>query len=49
MKEKNTYLLRFNRAAIELTQTGADSGLVKLVVMTSVFFNTKSKLNSSYA
>ena len=32
--------------------SGADSGLVKLVVMTNVFFNnqnTKSELNSSYA
>ena len=29
--------------------TGADSGLVKLVVMTIVFFNTKSKLHGLYA
>ena len=32
-----------------LNKPGADSGLVKLVVMTNVFFNTKSKLNGSYA
>ena len=31
-----------------LNKPGADSGLVKLVVMTNVFFNTKSKLNGSY-
>ena len=30
-------------------QSGADSGLVMLVVMTNVFFNTKSKLSGSYA
>ena len=37
---------------IKLYITGADSGLVKLVVMTNVFFNrqqNKIKLNGSYA
>ena len=30
-------------------EAGVDSVLVKLVVMTNVFFNTKSKLDGSYA